>query len=218
MLFMASTRSRSTRMRTRGSVPWWCISVRFQPAPTPNSSRPPERWSTLATSFAVMIGSRSMTRQMPLATRSRVVAAAAAVSATNRSYVFQYFDGSGLPGARSVSVAGMWVCSAKYSASWPRSSTNRATSPGFMPSNVGKMPTPNSMGTHDSRHAAEHAQQVLLAVERVGVPPLAGRCRPAHRRVVVEGALQHALALREPGQPLLELVHPRRRDVALEHA
>ena len=56
----------------------WRISSRFQPAPTPNSTRPPERWSMLATSFAVMIGSRSMTRQMPLPTRSRVVAAAAA--------------------------------------------------------------------------------------------------------------------------------------------
>ena len=39
----------------------------------------------LATSLAVMIGSRSMIRQMPLPTRSRLVAAAAAVSATNRS-------------------------------------------------------------------------------------------------------------------------------------
>ena len=39
----------------------------------------------LATSFAVVIGSRSMIRQMPLATRSRRVATAAAVIATNRS-------------------------------------------------------------------------------------------------------------------------------------
>ena len=39
----------------------------------------------LATSFAVVIGSRSITRQIPEPTRSRVVAAAAAVSATNRS-------------------------------------------------------------------------------------------------------------------------------------
>jgi len=72
-------------IRTRASVPWLAISSRFQPAPTPNSKRPPERWSTLATSFAVMIGSRSTTRQMPLPTRRRDVAAAAAVRATNRS-------------------------------------------------------------------------------------------------------------------------------------
>ena len=71
--------------RRAGSVPWLRISSRFQPAPTPNSTRPPERWSMLATSLAVTIGSRSMTRQMPLATRSRVVATAAAVIATKRS-------------------------------------------------------------------------------------------------------------------------------------
>ena len=39
----------------------------------------------LATSLAVMIGSRSMIRQMPLPTRRLRVATAAAVSATNRS-------------------------------------------------------------------------------------------------------------------------------------
>ena len=60
----------SARMRVRGSVPWLRISSRFQPAPTPNSNRPPERWSSEATSLAVMIGSRSMTRQIPLPTRS----------------------------------------------------------------------------------------------------------------------------------------------------
>ena len=48
----------SRRIRVRGSVPWLAISSRFQPAPTPKSKRPPERRSTLATSFAVMIGSR----------------------------------------------------------------------------------------------------------------------------------------------------------------
>ena len=72
-------------MRRRASVPWLAISSRFQPAPTPKSTRPPDRTSTLATSLAQMIGSRSTTRQMPLPTRSRVVAVAAAVMATNRS-------------------------------------------------------------------------------------------------------------------------------------
>ena len=67
------------------NIPWLAISSRFQPAPIPNSSRPPERWSTDATSFAVVIGSRSTTRQMPLPIRSVDVASAAAVSATNRS-------------------------------------------------------------------------------------------------------------------------------------
>jgi hypothetical protein len=41
----------------------------------------------LATSLAVIIGSRSMIKQMPLPMRSRRVANAAAVMATNKSYV-----------------------------------------------------------------------------------------------------------------------------------
>jgi hypothetical protein len=61
------------------------ISSRFQPAPMPKSTRPPDRWSMLATSLAVMIGSRWMIRQMPLPTRRLRVAATAAVIATNRS-------------------------------------------------------------------------------------------------------------------------------------
>jgi hypothetical protein len=83
--FIASTRSPISAIRVRGSVPWLRISSRFQPAPMPNSNRPPEMRSTLATSFAVVIGSRSTTRQTPLPTRSRVVAVSAAVTATNRS-------------------------------------------------------------------------------------------------------------------------------------
>jgi hypothetical protein len=73
------------------------ISSRFQPAPTPNSKRPPEIVSTEATSLAVMIGSRWLTRQMPVPTRSRCVALAAAVSATNGSSVWLYLRGSSPP-------------------------------------------------------------------------------------------------------------------------
>ena len=58
--FIASIRSRIRPKRVSGSVPWLRISSRFQPAPTPNSKRPPERWSTEATSLAVVIGSRSI--------------------------------------------------------------------------------------------------------------------------------------------------------------
>src|SRR4051794_22006221 len=39
----------------------------------------------------------------------------------------------------------MWVCSAKNSAEWPRSSTSRARAPGAMALWVGKYPTPKSM-------------------------------------------------------------------------
>ncbi len=72
-------------IRRRGSVPWFSISSRFQPAPTPNSKRPPETRSMLATSLAVVIGSRWITRQMPLPMRMWLVASAAHASATNRS-------------------------------------------------------------------------------------------------------------------------------------
>ena len=72
-------------IRLRGSVPWFSISSRFQPAPTPNSKRPPEMRSMLATSLAVVIGSRWITRQMPLPMRRWLVASAAHANATNRS-------------------------------------------------------------------------------------------------------------------------------------
>ena len=45
---IASTRSRMIANRRAGSVPWFRISSRFQPAPTPNSSRPPVSRSRLA--------------------------------------------------------------------------------------------------------------------------------------------------------------------------
>jgi hypothetical protein len=51
----------------------------------PKSTRPPERRSSVATSLAVTIGSRSITRQMPVPSLSRFVAPAAAMSAMNGS-------------------------------------------------------------------------------------------------------------------------------------
>ena len=84
---MARMRSRITPKRCVGSVPWLAVSGSFQPAPTPNSTRPPDSKSTLATSLAVSIGSRSGTRQMPVPTSSRSDASAAAVIATNGSSV-----------------------------------------------------------------------------------------------------------------------------------
>ena len=76
-----------TPNRRDASVPWLRISSTFQPAPTPKRNRPPERTSIDATSLAVMIGSRSITRQMPVPISNRSVAMAAAVNATNGSYV-----------------------------------------------------------------------------------------------------------------------------------
>ena len=83
--FMASTRSRSSRQRDLNAVPWSSISSAFQPPPMPKSTRPPDSRSSVATSFAVVIGSRSITRQMPVPSFSRFVAAPAAMSATNGS-------------------------------------------------------------------------------------------------------------------------------------
>ena len=83
--FMASTRSRITAMRCLKSVPWLRISSAFQPAPMPNRKRPFETRSRVATLFAVWSGSRCTTRQMPVATFSVVVTAAAAASATKGS-------------------------------------------------------------------------------------------------------------------------------------
>ena len=77
------SRSRSSFQRRPKSVPWFSISSTFQPPPMPNSTRPPDSWSSVATSLAVVIGSRSMSRQMPVASLIVVVTAAAGHSATN---------------------------------------------------------------------------------------------------------------------------------------
>ena len=81
----ASTRSRRIAKRFSGSVPWFRISSRFQPAPTPKIMRPPERRSTEATSLAVVIGSRSTSRQIAVPTLIRSVAEAIVASDTNGS-------------------------------------------------------------------------------------------------------------------------------------
>src|SRR6202008_5025608 len=101
---------------------------------------------TLASALAVVSGSRSMTRQMPEPTRSRVVAATAAVTATNRSNVCAYLRGSSRPpGHGDCRLAGMWGCSGKNRDSGPPASASRATSAGAMASWVGKIATPVSM-------------------------------------------------------------------------
>jgi len=85
----ASTRSLRSFQRVLKSVPWSAISSRFHPPPMPNMNRPPEMTSRLADSLAVWMGSRSMSRQMPVATRMVLLARAAAVRATNGSIVCQ---------------------------------------------------------------------------------------------------------------------------------
>ena len=83
---MASIRSRISLWRALKSVvPWSAISSAFQPAPTPNRKRPAEIRSSEATCFAVWIGSRWTTSATPVPSKSRDVAAAAALSDTNGS-------------------------------------------------------------------------------------------------------------------------------------
>ena len=84
---MASMRSSSSAPRVFGSVPWLRNSSMFQPAPTPNTNRPPEIRSMLAASFAVMIGSRWISRAIPVNSSILDVTAAAAASVTNGSSV-----------------------------------------------------------------------------------------------------------------------------------
>ena len=47
-------------------VPWFSISSAFQPAPTPSCTRPLDKKSKLATCLAIKIGSRSVTREIPV--------------------------------------------------------------------------------------------------------------------------------------------------------
>ena len=80
----------------------------------------------MATSLAVVIGSRWITRQMPVPSLSRSVTAAAIERATNGSLVWLYSRGSSPPPGQGVSrLTGMWVCSARKSDSKPRSSARR---------------------------------------------------------------------------------------------
>ena len=125
---MASMRSRHTFQRRLNGVPWFSISSAFQPPPMPKIRRPLDNRSTDATSLAIVIGSRSITRQMPLPILMVVVTAAAAVSATNRSCVCQYSLGrSPPPGNGLLRLAGMWVCSGNQIDSKPRASHSLAS-------------------------------------------------------------------------------------------
>ena len=64
--------------------------------------------------------------------------------------------------------------------------------------------------------AREHLPKVFPTVAWIAIRPWAGRRLATHRLVVVECGRQHAFAAGEPGQQLLELVHLRGRDVALQ--
>ena len=78
-------RSRASLWRLAKTVPWFSISSWFQPLPTPNRKRPLESWSIDETTLAVTMGSRWVSRAMPVPTLSFVVTVAAVLSARNGS-------------------------------------------------------------------------------------------------------------------------------------
>src|SRR5436190_1263329 len=98
----------------------------------PNTKRPPDSRSRLATALAVTIGSRCATRQIPVPTTSRSVTAAAIARATNGSRVRLYSSASSASpvGGGVRRLVGMWVCSGTYSEYKPRASISRASSTG----------------------------------------------------------------------------------------
>src|SRR3989441_3810841 len=143
---MARACSSSRLKRVLNSVPWCSISSAFQPPPSPNSKRPCESRSRLATDLAVVIVSRSMIKQIPVPTRSVFVAAAAAVSATKGSRVCLYCSGSCWPPANGLRrLVGMCVCSGTHSDSKLRASASRASSSMRIAYSVAKMQTPMCM-------------------------------------------------------------------------
>ena len=66
MASMAARCSRTMSCRRPKSTPWSSASARFQPKPTPSVTRPPERWSSVATCLASTIGSCWAASRMPV--------------------------------------------------------------------------------------------------------------------------------------------------------
>ena len=56
----------TTACRRAKSTPWSSASARFQPKPTPRVTRPPQRWSRVATCLARRIGSCCAASRMPV--------------------------------------------------------------------------------------------------------------------------------------------------------
>ena len=94
----------------------------------------------MATSFAVVIGSRSTIRQIAVPMRIRSVAAAIIARLTKGSWMRLYSRGSssGKAGWGVSRLTGTCVCSVTKTDSKPRSSHIRASSAGSTDSSVGK--------------------------------------------------------------------------------
>ncbi len=70
---MQSTCSRATSRRRAKTTPWSSASARFQPKPIPSTTRPPLRWSRVASSLAKTMGSCCATSATPVPSRMRRV-------------------------------------------------------------------------------------------------------------------------------------------------
>ena len=73
-----------SRMGGNGKPKLRCSS-RYQPAPSPSSTRPPEMWSTVVTAFATSEGWRNVTGETIVPSRSRLVRAAIAARVVQAS-------------------------------------------------------------------------------------------------------------------------------------
>lgn len=82
---MAASLSTVTAIRSANGTPWSASSSTFHPKPTPSTNRSPDMAHSEAICLASRIGSCTATRRAPVPTRSRVVTAAAAASATTGS-------------------------------------------------------------------------------------------------------------------------------------
>ena len=94
----AATHSASARYRAaQGIGRWSASSSSFQPTPTPNTTRPPDAWSRVATVFASAKRSCSNGSATPVARSSRSVAAAASARLMNGSIIRVYWAGISPP-------------------------------------------------------------------------------------------------------------------------
>ena len=131
---MARMFSRRTRHRRRKFVPWLAISSAFHPPPMPKMNRPLESMSRLATSLAVVIGSRSIIKT-DAGAQLEVGGSARGGGQSHKGVIgVPVVPGEGpRPRARGLCrLAGMWVCSGTHRDSKPRSSRRRAKSSGRM--------------------------------------------------------------------------------------
>ena len=151
----------------------------------------------MATALAVTIGSRCAGSRTPVPSRSVVVSAAAAASATSGSTDRLYSSASSASpvGGGVRRLVGMWVCSGIQIESKPRSSAATARSTTSIDSSVANMVTPKRMGRSVDRTAAPGvAWSAAMRRDCTGFVPDVTGCQILHmgicdgRVVIVTGA------------------------------